>query len=111
MALKSTLAFANRDGHRFTIGFDGVQPKVVNFNGNLNENPENVYSIYYPTVARRVVDRTVELTVPEHKDDAVLILLLSPLDPGAVFEKIVLDYGGYTPSYLYGEESPKSVKR
>lgn len=111
VALKSTLAFANRDGHRFTIGFDGVQPKVVNFNGNLNENPENVYSIYYPTVARRVVDRTVELTVPEHKDDAVLILSLSPLDPGAVFEKIVLDYGGYTPSYLYGEESPKSVKR
>lgn len=111
VALKSTLAFANRDGHRFTIGFTGIEPKVVNFNDNLNEEPENVYSVYYPTVARRVVDRTVELTVPEHKDGTVLILSMSPLDPGAVFEKVVLDFGGYTPSYLYGEESPKSVER
>lgn len=111
VALKSTLAFANRDGHRFTIGFAGTEPKVVNFNDNLNEKPENIYSVYYPTVSRRVVDRTVELTVPEHKDGTVLVLSMSPLDPGAVFEKIVLDFGGYTPSYLYGEESPKSVER
>ena len=33
-------------------------------------------------------------------------LTLRPLDPGIVFEKVVLDYGGYTPQFLFGEESP-----
>ena len=33
-------------------------------------------------------------------------LVLRPLDPGIVFEKIVLDYGGYTPRVLFGDESP-----
>ena len=33
-------------------------------------------------------------------------LVLRPLDPGIVFEKIVLDYGGYTPRFLFGNESP-----
>ena len=111
VVLKSTLAFANRDGHRFSIGFEGGDPKVVNYNGNLNENPENIYSVYYPTVARRVVDTTVDLTVPEHKAGSPVTLTLSPLDPGVVFEKIVLDFGGYAPSYLYGEESPRRVER
>ena len=32
-------------------------------------------------------------------------LTLRPLDPGIVFEKIVVDYGGYTPQFLFGEES------
>jgi hypothetical protein len=37
-------------------------------------------------------------------------LSLTPLDPGIVFEKIVVDYGGYKPSYLWGEETPKKHK-
>ena len=62
-------------------------------------------------MARRVVDTTVDLTVPEHKAGSPVTLTLSPLDPGVVFEKIVLDFGGYAPSYLYGEESPRRVER
>ena len=33
-------------------------------------------------------------------------LVLKPLDPGIVFEKVVIDYGGYTPQFLFGNESP-----
>ena len=35
-------------------------------------------------------------------------LILRPLDPGIVFEKIFLDYGGYTPRFLFGNESAAS---
>ena len=31
---------------------------MVNFNANLNEEPENVYNVFYPTVARRVVEKS-----------------------------------------------------
>lgn len=108
VVVKSTLAFSRIDGHRYKVGFS-AQPDAfaeVNFNANLNEAPENIYSIFYPTVARRVVEKTVTLPVPAHKAGEAVNLKLMPLDPGIVFEKIVLDFGGYKPSYLFGEESP-----
>ena len=74
----------------------------VNFNGELNEDPENVYRIMYPTVARRVIEKTVRLKVGE---SGVKTLVISPLDPGVVLQKIVVDMGGYKPSYLFGKES------
>lgn len=103
---KSTLAFARREGHRYKVGFDGTEPIEVNFNGNLNEAPENIHAVYYPTVARRVIEKTVRLKVPKADVDGSVTLSLSPLDPGVVFEKIVVDAGGYKKSYLFGEESP-----
>ena len=98
----STLAFQRKDGHRYTVGFEGQSPVEVNFNGELNEEPENVYRIMYPTVARRVIDKTVKLKVGE---SGVKTLVISPLDPGVVLQKIVVDMGGYKPSYLFGKES------
>ena len=70
----------------------------------MNEESENVYSVFYPTVARRVVEKTVKLTVPPSADGTHL-LTLKPLDPGIVFEKIVVDCGGYQKSYLFMDES------
>ena len=35
-------------------------------------------------------------------------IVLRPLDPGIVFEKVVVDYGGYTPQFLFGEESVRT---
>ncbi|MBQ9006423.1 MAG: hypothetical protein IJ092_08625, partial [Atopobiaceae bacterium] len=32
-------------------------------------------------------------------------LTLRPCHPGIVFEKLVVDYGGYQPQYLFGRES------
>jgi hypothetical protein len=105
VVVKSTLAFRNLDGHRYNVALDGGEAVTVNFNSDLNEKPENIYSIFYPTVASRVVEKKVELEVPA-SEDGTHILTLSPLDPGIVFEKIVVDFGGYKPSYLFMNESP-----
>ena len=99
---KSTLAFDRKEGHRYTVGFEGESPVVVNFNYNLNEDPENIYSIFYPTVARRIVEKKVPIKVSKTGE---IMLEIKPLDPGIVFEKIVIDLGGYEPSYLFGNES------
>lgn len=103
--VKSTLAFHNQEGHKYTVGFEGGQEETINFNGNLNEDPENIYSVYYPTVARRVVEKKVSVKLPASADNTYT-LNFRPLDPGIVLEKIVVDYGGYQPSYLFGNESP-----
>ena len=106
VVVKSTLAFANRDGHRYAVGFEGAGEEIVNFNGNLNEEPQNVYTVFYPTVARRVVEKTVRLPLPAGTA-GVQTLVFRPLDPGIVLEKLVVDWGGYQPSYLFMEESPR----
>jgi hypothetical protein len=104
VVVKSTLAFINLEGHRYKVGFDGGEEVTVNFNSDLNEKPENRYSKFYPTVARRVVEKEVKLDVPS--SSGLRTLTLTPLDPGIVFEKIVIDLGGYKPSYLFMDESP-----
>jgi hypothetical protein len=58
-------------------------------------------------VARRIVEKTV--TLPVSKKD-VHELTIVPRHPGIVFEKIVVDYGGYQSQYLFGEESPVTRK-
>ena len=108
--VKSNLAFLNPEGHRFSIRIDDGDPVEVNYNHNLNENPENIYTVFYPTVAGRVVDNELVIYVTPGATDNQHTLTLSPLDPGIVFEKIVVDLGGYEPSHLFGEESPYSIK-
>ncbi len=102
---KSTLDFLDKGGLIYDVAIDGGQPVSINFNSNLNEKPENIYSVYYPTVARRVVEMEVELPVDGSKDTHTLTL--HPQDPGIVFEKIVIDLGGYERQYLFGKESTK----
>ncbi len=101
---KSTLDFLNKDGMTYTLTMDGGEGETVNFNGNMNEKPENIYSVYYPTIARRVIEKTVEL--PLGNADAHS-LVFTPNDPGIVLEKIVIDCGGYKKQFLFGEESPR----
>ena len=97
---KSTLAF-NNTGHRYEVDLAG-QKQTHLFNERLNEDPKNIHTVYYPTVARRVVETVSDLPAAPGWQD----LVLRPLDPGIVFEKIVIDYGGYTPRFLFGNESP-----
>ena len=104
---KSTLDFLDKGGLIYEVSIDEGQPVSVNFNANLNEKPQNIYSIYYPTVARRVVEQVVEL--PVGKGDSHT-LTIHPQDPGIVFEKIVIDLGGYQRQYLFGNESPKTYR-
>lgn len=98
----STLAFKRKEGHRYTVSLGGQEAAEVNFNANLNEDPENIYSIMYPTVARRAIEKVVSFST---NGSGMTSLTIKPLDPGVVLQKIVVDFGGYQPSYLFGNES------
>lgn len=104
VVVKSTLAFNDLEGHKYSIGFRNSNEETVNFNHNLNELPENVYTVFYPTVARRVIEKNVMLTLPE-SEDGIYILDFKPHNPAIVLEKIIIDCGGYDKSYLYMNES------
>ena len=106
VVVKSTLDYLNKGGLTYSVSLDGSEPQVVNFNHNLNEAKENIYSVFYPTVARRVVESVVTLPFDASKKEHTLTL--SPNDPAIVFEKIVVDAGGYQPEFLFGEESEKT---
>ena len=103
---KSTLDFLDKGGLIYDVAVDGQTPVSVNFNKDLNEKPENIYSVYYPTVAGRVVEKVIEVSVDASK--GVHSLTIHPQDPGIVFEKIVVDLGGYQKQFLFGKESPKT---
>ena len=96
---KSTLDYLNKGGLTYGVSIDGATPVEVNFNKDLNEKPENIYNIYYPTIATRIVDQVIELELPA-SSDGIHTLTLTPNDPAIVFEKIVID----------GRERKKSVK-
>ena len=51
------------------------------------------------------MEKTVELPVSTNGTHE---LKLQPRHPGIVFEKIVVDFGGYKPQYLFGNESTVS---
>ena len=88
--IKSTLDYQNKGGMTYGVSVDGAEPILVNFNHNLNEKPENIYDIYYPTVATRIIDKVIEVELPA-TTDGVHTLTLTPNDPVIIFEKIVVD--------------------
>ena len=106
--VKSTLDYLDVGGHEYTVSLDGSEPQVVNFNKTLVDRQPYMYSVFYPTVASRVVEKVVE--VPINTSQSIHELQLHPCHPGIVFEKIVVDLGGYQPSYLFGAESEYSRK-
>ena len=121
VVVKSTLDFLNVGGMEYTVSLDGGEPQTVNFNRTLVDRQPYMYDVFYPTVARRVVESVVELPVGRasaagstsaHAGSSVAAatheLRLQPRHPGIVFEKVVVDFGGYQPSYLFMNESPLS---
>jgi len=100
--VKSTLDFKNVGGHECAVSIDGSEVKTVNFNADLLDKQPYMYSVFYPTVARRVVEKVAALKV--NKSD-IHTLTLTPKHPGIVFEKIIIDFGGYQEEYLFGTES------
>lgn len=99
----ATLAFQRPEGHRYSVGLEGGAVQVINFNGELNEEPRNVYRIMYPTVASRVIERTISL---DSVKPGTNTLEFKALDPGVILERIIVDFGGYKPTFLFMEESP-----
>jgi len=104
VVVKSTLDFLDQGGHEYTVSIDGSQPQTVCFNRNLIDRQPYMYSEFYPTIACRVVESVIELPIAS-KDGEAHELTLHPRHPGIVFEKIVIDWGGYQPQYLFGQES------
>ena len=90
---KSTLDYLNKGGLTYGVSLDDASPVEVNFNKDLNEKPENIYNIYYPTIATRIVDKVIELELPA-SSDGIHTLTLTPNDPAIVFEKILIDGRG-----------------
>ena len=90
---KSTLDYLNKGGLTYGVSLDDASPVEVNFNKDLNEKPENIYNIYYPTIATRIVDQVIELELPATAD-GIHTLTLTPNDPAIIFEKIVIDGRG-----------------
>ena len=90
---KSTLDYLNKGGLTYGVSLDGTSPVEINFNKDLNEKPENIYNIYYPTIATRIVDQVIELELPA-TTDGIHTLTITPNDPAIVFEKIVIDGRG-----------------
>ena len=87
---KSTLDYLNKGGLTYSVSLDGASPIQVNFNKDLNEKPENIYDLYYPTIATRIIDKVIELELPA-LSGGIHTLTLTPHDPAIVFEKIVVD--------------------
>lgn len=108
VVVKSTLDFQNVGGHEYGVAINGSEPSIVNFNKTLVDRQPYMYSDFYPAVARRIVEKKVTLPVGK-ANNGTHTLTLTPHHPGIVFEKIVVDFGGYKPSYLFMEES--KVKR
>ena len=106
VVVKSTLDFKNVGGHVCAISIDGGDVKTVNFNADLLDKQPYQYTTFYPTIARRVVEKVVDLKVA--KSD-IHSLTLTPKHAGIVFEKIIVDFGGYQNEYLFGKESEVKV--
>lgn len=87
---KSTLDYLNKGGLTYSVSLDGASPIQVNLNKDLNEKPENIYNLYYPTIATRIIDKVIELELPA-SSDGIHTLTLTPHDPAIIFEKIVVD--------------------
>ena len=104
IVVKSTLDYLNKGGLTYKVSLDGSEPQSINFNSRLNEEKDNIYTIFYPTVARRVVESVITLPIDASKGSH--LLTLAPDDPAILFEKIVIDAGGYKPQFLFGQESP-----
>lgn len=103
----ATLPF-NKTGLRFAISFDGEQEQICNFNSDCDW--AHCYTRIYPVAAARIIESIVDVKIP-NKSDTMHTLVIHPLDPGIVFEKIIIDDGGYEKSYLYMNESPYSINR
>jgi hypothetical protein len=105
VVVKSTLDFLNTGGHEYTVTLDGSEAQRVNINKTLVDRQPYMYSEFYPTIARRIIEKEIELPVGRATGDGLHELTIHPCHPGIVFEKIVVDYGGYQPSYLFMDES------
>lgn len=93
---------------RVALGFDDNPLTTVNFNKDLTG--DHNYNIMFPTAAARIIEITVKVPIVK-RISGMHNLHLRPLDPGVIFEKIVIDNGGYERIFLKMPESPYEKKQ
>lgn len=86
LILKSVMPFV-KGGHYVDVAIDNLQATRIALNQNLNW--EHKYDLMYPTGASRVIRSTVKL--PTRADAPMHSLVISPLQPGVMLQKIIVD--------------------
>ncbi|MDP4208876.1 MAG: glycosyl hydrolase 115 family protein [Bacteroidota bacterium] len=100
--LSCTLPFKT-GGQSVAVSFDGGKEKIWNINDLLIW--KNNYSKMYPAGAARMIETVTTLALPR-STDGMHVLTIRPLDPGVVFNKVIVDNGGYEQTHLKMVESP-----
>jgi len=93
--LAPTLNFNANKGLRYALSFDGSEEKIVNF----NEHYRGELGAWQGESIIRSVTNMQLANAGKHT------LRIRVLEPGIVFEKILLNFGGLKPSYLGAPES------
>lgn len=95
--LSPTLDFKQEGGLLFAVSIDDQEPKIVNMNEG-EDKPDWKYPEWWTkSVADHIKVRSSKHSVLE---PGVHTLKIWMIDPGIVFQKIVIDAGGLKPSYL-----------
>ncbi|MDR0908062.1 MAG: glycosyl hydrolase 115 family protein [Rikenellaceae bacterium] len=93
--LAPTLNFNANKGLRYALSVDGGEETVVNFNGHYKGE-------LGPWQGFRIIQSASKLDFGEAGNHTLRVRVL---EPGIVFEKIMVDFGGLKPSYLGAPES------
>jgi hypothetical protein len=93
--LSPTLNFNANKGLRYALSFNGGKEEIVNFNGQYRGELGNWQG-------ERIIRSTTKMSIAEAGKHTLRIRVL---EPGIVFQKIILNFGGLKPSYLGAPES------
>jgi hypothetical protein len=93
--LAPTLNFNANKGLRYALSVDGGPEEVVNFNGHYKGE-------LGPWQGFRIIQTPTKLNFGAAGRHTLRVRVL---EPGIVFEKIMIDFGGLKPSYLGAPES------
>ncbi|MGC1301884.1 MAG: glycosyl hydrolase 115 family protein, partial [Caulobacteraceae bacterium] len=91
-----SLDFRGKGGLRYAVSIDGGAAQVVNLEGDPSKD---AWDRSVADDARVLVTRFPSVSAGPH------VVKLWRVDPGVVFERVVLDLGGVKPSYLGPPES------
>lgn len=85
-----TLNFNANKGLRYAVSLDGAKEQIVNINGAYRGELGEWQ-------AKRIIETS---TLHSVNTGGVHTIRIRPLEPGIVFQKLMLDLGGLKPSYL-----------
>jgi hypothetical protein len=93
--LAPTLNFNANKGLRYALSFDGGEETIVNFNGHYQGELGDWQG-------ERIIKTNTKMKIGSAGNHTLRIRVL---EPGIVFEKVLVDFGGLKPSYLGAPES------